>query len=92
MIKDVSWMSNAPCRGKTELFFSNSQERMKQRRIRERQAIDICKTCPHIVECREYARLNREYGIWGGETEEQRFASGYLPIRFRGKVKRIIKE
>ena len=31
-----------------------------------------------MFQCREYARANNELGIWGGETEEERFMAGYL--------------
>jgi hypothetical protein len=31
-----------------------------------------------MLECRQYARENDELGIWGGETEDQRYRLGYL--------------
>ena len=27
--------------------------------------------------CREFGRLNHEYGFWGGENEAKRVAAGY---------------
>lgn len=32
----------------------------------------VCKTCPYMVQCLEYAIKNNEIGIWGGTTEGQR--------------------
>jgi WhiB family redox-sensing transcriptional regulator len=39
------------------------------------------------TECREFARANREYGYWGGESEEERHVLGFTvaaPIGIRG--------
>jgi hypothetical protein len=38
--------------------------------------------CPIIFACRDYARANGEWGIWGGEDERERAAAGYAP-RFK---------
>lgn len=38
------------------------------------RAIWICFGCPVIDECLTYALEHREYGIWGGTTEEERRA------------------
>lgn len=35
-------------------------------------AIQICNQCPVRAECLEYAQQGREYGIWGGLTEQER--------------------
>lgn len=32
----------------------------------------ICKSCPVLIECREWAIGNLEYGIAGGMTEKER--------------------
>jgi hypothetical protein len=37
-----------------------------------RQAIAICKTCPKIDACLQYALVWEQYGVWGGTTETQR--------------------
>lgn len=34
----------------------------------------ICAKCPSKKECLELAITNREFGIWGGTTEEERSA------------------
>ena len=85
MIESTSWISQAICKGYTHLFFSSSRETARDRRLRQRQAINICHQCPVMFECRNYARKNNEYGIWGGETEEYRFSLGYAPVGFRRK-------
>lgn len=37
------------------------------------EAIDVCRKCPSLAPCREYAREQREPdGIWGGETPQDR--------------------
>lgn len=37
------------------------------------QAVKICRTCPIINQCAEYALKNQmEYGVWGGLTEQNR--------------------
>ena len=38
--------------------------------------------------CREYARQHREYGLWGGESEEERHLAGFTlaaPIGLRAR-------
>jgi WhiB family redox-sensing transcriptional regulator len=37
-----------------------------------KEAIAICKTCPVIVQCLDYAMTHDEYGVWGGKTRNQR--------------------
>jgi WhiB family redox-sensing transcriptional regulator len=76
----TGWMKQSACTGKTDLFFikDRGKENASQRRVRERTALDICSRCHVILECRQYARDNNEQGIWGGETDEQRWQAGYL--------------
>jgi WhiB family transcriptional regulator, redox-sensing transcriptional regulator len=38
----------------------------------ERAAKQICKACPLIMQCLEFAISNHELGIWGGTTERDR--------------------
>lgn len=42
---------------------------------RVRDAFTLCGGCPVMSACRQWARENREVGIWGGETEAQRHAA-----------------
>lgn len=71
-------MTDAGCKGKTELFFFAPEEPMSVRRKREYTAKAICRQCSVMTQCREYARKNGELGVWGGETEQERFDSGHL--------------
>lgn len=73
------WMSEAICSGQTELFFPPPAERPQSRLKREAAACEVCQQCPVMLECRTYARVHREHGLWGGETEEQRSLAGFTP-------------
>lgn len=76
---DASWMHRAACKGRPELFFGIAGERPERRVRRETAARKVCESCPVIEPCRQAARLNRESGFWGGESEEDRAAAGYTP-------------
>jgi WhiB family redox-sensing transcriptional regulator len=83
------WMLRAVCKGKTHLFFPPRAERPQARVRRESQARTLCQTCPVMVDCRGYARSNREYGFWGSESEEERHLAGFtvaapIGVRARG--------
>lgn len=68
-----------PCIGKSHLFFGKHAERPQARVRREEKAKTVCINCPKIVDCRDYARSNNEfYGVWGGETESERYNSGFM--------------
>jgi WhiB family transcriptional regulator, redox-sensing transcriptional regulator len=73
------WADQGACRGTAHLFFAPDRERPGRRARRERAARELCATCPVLVSCRDWAREHREYGFWGGETEEERTAAGYRP-------------
>ena len=66
------WMSDAACGGKSEYFFPPHGEQAEARAVREADAAAVCAECPVILECRSYARRQREQGFWGGENDEQR--------------------
>lgn len=74
----LDWMAAAGCKNKTKLFFFSGDETAAERRKLVYSAKAICRACPVIDKCRDYARRNNELGIWGGETEEERFMAGYL--------------
>jgi WhiB family redox-sensing transcriptional regulator len=74
-----SWFDAAACKNQTDLFFPLYNERPQARVKREAKALTICSQCPVVTQCRDYARNNLEYGIWGNETEDQRALLGYLP-------------
>lgn len=73
----LPWTERALCRGRTELFFPPFHERPERRARREVQARAVCDACPVLEPCRTWARENREYGFWGGESEEERADAGY---------------
>jgi WhiB family redox-sensing transcriptional regulator len=84
-------MDQGACKGKTQLFFPPRAERPQARDRREARAKALCHGCPVSRECRTFARANREYGFWGGESEEERHLAGYTvaaPIGLRGRPAR----
>jgi WhiB family redox-sensing transcriptional regulator len=84
----LTWTSDSACRGQTKLFFAGAGERPEARAVREAQARAVCATCPVLIECRRWARENREYGFWGGESEEDRAAAGFRVDMPVGRVAR----
>ncbi len=82
------WMEHANCKGKTALFFPPRALRPQARVRREAQARLLCQACTVMTACRTWARENREYGFWGGESEEERHLAGYTvaaPIGVRAR-------
>ncbi|MEM9033563.1 MAG: WhiB family transcriptional regulator [Actinomycetota bacterium] len=75
------WKLVAKCRGKTHLFYDGKRESEGQRTRREELAKKYCAVCPVAEICKIMGRVGREHGIWGGETDEERAAAGYLPTR-----------
>ena len=87
------WMETAACKGRTHLFFPPKAERPQARVRREAQARLLCRTCPVNEECQSFARENREYGFWGGESEEERHLAGFTvaaPIGVRARGQRVL--
>ncbi len=78
--EDQSWSKNAECRGLSSIFFAPPAERPQARERREEAAREVCLQCSVLSACRDFARKNREYGFWGGESEEERHAAGYRLI------------
>ena len=74
-------MSDAACKGETHLFFAPHGEQAEAREAREALARAICRSCDVLVECREYARRNREQGYWGAENDEERAAARHRVAR-----------
>ena len=74
---DVSegWDQEARCRNEdAALFFGpNGFEPKRERLAREAAAKAICRTCPAVEVCRDYALTQAElYGVWGGLGEQDR--------------------
>lgn len=85
---DQTWADGAECRGMSTIFFPPAAERPQARERREAQARQVCQDCTVLDDCRDFARRNREYGFWGGESEEERHAAGYrliAPIGVRAR-------
>ena len=73
--EDVSWQSNALCRGaEANLFFPpHHLESKEEREARESKAKSFCARCPVRDECLAFAIATREpHGIWGGMNEIER--------------------
>lgn len=77
---DDVWMNKGACRGMTHLFFPSTAERPQARERREAAAREVCASCNVRTTCREFARENHEYGLWGGESEDERHEAGYRLI------------
>ncbi len=75
----ADWVAFALCKGRTNLFFGIAGERPERRVRREAAARKVCGDCPVRMPCRLLARVNRENGFWGGESEEERAAAGFAP-------------
>lgn len=87
-LRPLDWMDHAVCKGRTHLFFPPKAERPQARVRREAQARRLCNSCPVQTQCQEFARDNREYGYWGGESEEERHLAGFTvaaPIGVRSR-------
>ena len=72
-----AWKEFAACKGQTKLFFPPKSERPEARVRREAKAQRLCEACAVQSTCRDQARARREYGYWGGESEEDRHVAGF---------------
>jgi WhiB family redox-sensing transcriptional regulator len=84
----LTWTTEAACSGQSRLFFAPAGERPEARAVREAQARAVCRSCAALADCRDWAREHREYGFWGGESEEERAAAGYRVDMPVGRVAR----
>ena len=94
-IGDIDWTQFANCKGKTHLFFAPKAERPQARARREAKARSLCDKCVVKDTCRDFARVNHEYGLWGGESEEERHLAGYTiaaPVGLRSAKYRHLRE
>jgi hypothetical protein len=60
-----------PCARHPEWFDTGKTRETKA----ARKALRICETCPAKLSCRRAGREGREWGIWGGETQSERWAA-----------------
>jgi WhiB family redox-sensing transcriptional regulator len=72
LMDEWSWQQHGKCRDyPLELFFPD--ERGQRLRTREEAAKRICRKCPVLGACREYAlRAPEAYGVWGALTPRER--------------------
>jgi WhiB family redox-sensing transcriptional regulator len=94
-IGDIDWTQFANCKGKTHLFFAPKAERPQARARREAKARSLCDKCVVAQTCKEFARVNHEYGLWGGESEEERHLAGFTiaaPVGLRGAKYRGMRD
>jgi WhiB family transcriptional regulator, redox-sensing transcriptional regulator len=50
----------------------------------------LCRQCPYVDRCLQWALDNSERGIWGGTTEKERRQLSYLRTRKKERVKNKI--
>lgn len=65
----TGWMDNAACAGVTDRTFRKffGEDSEQRRMVRK-----YCRTCPVLDACKAYGNAGREYGVWGGLTENDR--------------------
>ena len=63
------WQKQAVCASvEPELFYPAPQEH-----VRRRQAKAVCKSCPVVNECLQWAlESGQDHGVWGGLSEDER--------------------
>lgn len=75
-----AWQRQAACKDHPDpdLWFPD----LRSQNDREQAAKAICKTCPVAGHCLDYARTEQiTFGIWGGQTPEERKARRRGPLR-----------
>lgn len=64
--------ANAACLGATETFYG---DRSRSGNLRTEYAKQVCKGCPALEACYEYAmnapRMVVQFGVWAGMTDKQ---------------------
>jgi WhiB family redox-sensing transcriptional regulator len=83
------WEGRAACRGRDPVLFfgPNRFEPKRERLAREEAARAVCRSCPVMVPCREYAVSSGEaFGVWGGlaETDRRELTHPRTPRRKAG--------
>jgi WhiB family redox-sensing transcriptional regulator len=73
LLTEWDWQRAASCvTASIDLFFPDERHRLERRR-KEAQAKLICRRCPALSSCREYALAAVEpHGIWGALTTRER--------------------
>jgi WhiB family transcriptional regulator, redox-sensing transcriptional regulator len=70
----MDWRQNAACIGEDpELFFPVGTTGPALDQVEQAKA--VCRTCPVIEQCLEWALAsNQDSGVWGGMSEDERRA------------------
>lgn len=70
----IDWQERGACREHDNvLFFGEEGESELEKQAREGRAKTVCRECPVIDPCLEFAmESNQKYGIWGGLTDKER--------------------
>jgi hypothetical protein len=56
-----------PCQGTPELFYPEDYEKPDMQRRARKIAIELCKECPLMEQCRELGNIIKpQWGIYGG--------------------------
>jgi WhiB family redox-sensing transcriptional regulator len=77
----MDWRKCGKCRNKDpELFFPVGTSGPALLQIAE--AKEVCRRCPVLEQCRDWAVDNGVEGVWGGTTEDERRA-----LRRRARVR-----
>ena len=61
---NLEWEDFSACRGRKDLNFFGKLTK---------EISNLCRECPVLKDCRNYAVANEAYGIWAGMTEEHRY-------------------
>lgn len=69
----LDWMTHAACKTADDrLFFAPDGEQAPERIIREEKAKRVCRRCPVMRDCAEYAvETWQRAGVWGGLTADE---------------------
>lgn len=79
----IDWRDSAACAGEDPaLFFPNGDSGLNLLAIEQGKA--VCRSCPVLAACGQWAADNRvEYGIFGGLTEQERASIRRSTVRRR---------
>lgn len=88
----VDWRSRSVCRPADDHLFFPPAGPGAERAVR--LAKNICKTCPVVTECLEWAiahPVDTQYGVWGGLTLNERQHPGRVvaPIKADRATRRV---
>ncbi len=74
VVEELEWQEEAACNSYPNVvFFGEEGESELERQARERRAKAVCRQCPVLESCLEFAmETNQKYGIWGGLTDKER--------------------